>query len=726
MNTSLFHSCHQQPVQPAARIAPASTSRAKCWFVRLALVLAAVLLSSLVAQAQSTWLGGDVTLPNDWNTAANWSGSTPPASAGNVLVGTATTVTSSTLDLGGSSTVNLTGTTPTAGSGIGLTNGNVAALHFGSAGGITSYTVQNGTVTMGTGDALVWLDDGITVDWNVSSSALTPGTQARFWQVGSNSVLNIGAGVTHNSRFCLFNGGASGSSATVNLNAANFNNNAYPWLVGSGNSSVSSGSRVSKNITLNVNANQTLPVGADIRVGYVFSGWKSKVVIRNAATLTTSGFVLLGEASGGAGQGILQVGDATTSGTNSISGTLALGSTQGSASGGGSAGVLDIINGVENLYNAGTVKLAYGALSNSVGIINVSTNGLLNTRANFALQTGATNGNGIMNFNGGMLQVDAGSTPAQRTNLIDASVVVNIQNGGMVFNCNTKTDSIINAGLASNGIGGLTVRDFTGSKGKLTLTSSNTYVGTTFLRDSATLILSNTASIASSKNIFVNGNASLNVEAVSGGFTVVSNQTLAGLGKVLGSVTVASGGIITPGSYAPSVPNLLGTLTFSNNLTLQAGAGMIVRLNTASSPAATNDALLVVGTQSIAGSTLTVTNIGPALTNGQSFYLFNQSAPGFTTVNLPAGYTWTNKLAIDGSIQVLSVVSATPSPTNLTYTVNSGQMVFSWPTGQGWVLQSNSVSLTDTNSWFDVTGATPPATNTIDASKTAVFFRLKY
>jgi len=224
-------------------------------------------------------------------------------------------------------------------------------------------------------------------------------------------------------------------------------------------------------------------------------------------------------------------------------------------------------------------------------------------------------------------------------------------------------------------------------------------------------------------NLTLNGSGSkllLNGTTDSGGVVTVTNATLGGSGTIGGATTIQSNGTIAPGSGS------VGALTVNNNLTLNAGAGALFRLNTTNTPA-TNDSLIVTGTQSITTSTLTVTNLGPALVVGDSFKLLNQTTSGFATVNLPAGYTWTNRLAIDGSIQVLTVVSTTPTPTNITAAITGNQLVLNWPAGQGWLLQSNSVNLADTNSWFTVTPTpTPPVTNNIDPAKTAVFYRLKY
>jgi hypothetical protein len=68
-------------------------------------------------------------------------------------------------------------------------------------------------------------------------------------------------------------------------------------------------------------------------------------------------------------------------------------------------------------------------------------------------------------------------------------------------------------------------------------------------------------------------------------------------------------------------------------------------------------------------------------------------------------------------------------PTNMSFTVSGGALHLTWPaTHLGWIVSSNSVSLSSTNSWFDIP-ASGSATNLdvpFDSSKTNVFFRLHH
>ncbi len=132
-------------------------------------------------------------------------------------------------------------------------------------------------------------------------------------------------------------------------------------------------------------------------------------------------------------------------------------------------------------------------------------------------------------------------------------------------------------------------------------------------------------------------------------------------------------------------------------------------------------------------------NTGPALQVGDSFQLFNQAVAGFTTVNLPLTdvnnnrvYTWTNRVAINGSIQVLTAVPpVNTTPTNITVHVSGGNLALSWPLDHtGWTLQvqTNTLNIGLSTNWVDVAGSstTNQMTLPVNSGNGCVFFRLVY
>jgi fibronectin-binding autotransporter adhesin len=235
------------------------------------------------------------------------------------------------------------------------------------------------------------------------------------------------------------------------------------------------------------------------------------------------------------------------------------------------------------------------------------------------------------------------------------------------------------------------------------------------------LALSNTETYTGPTAV-TNGTLRVNGTLGSGAVTVATNATLGGTGTINGPVTVVAGGILAPG-------NSIGTLNLNNSLTL--GGNLLIEVNKAGSP--TSDRINVSGTLSNTGTgTLTVTNLGSALAVNDSFQIFNKAVSNGGAISVTGGgssVTWTNKLAIDGSIAVLAVVPTTP--TNITTTVSGGTLTVSWPANYtGWTLQAqtNAPGAGISTNWSRITSST--STNQmsfpIGLSNGSVFFRLVY
>jgi autotransporter-associated beta strand protein len=209
------------------------------------------------------------------------------------------------------------------------------------------------------------------------------------------------------------------------------------------------------------------------------------------------------------------------------------------------------------------------------------------------------------------------------------------------------------------------------------------------------------------------------------GPTTNSAGFLGGSGSVSGWVFVVSGATLGGGPA-----NSIGTFTINSNLTLN--GNVLVRVN--KSLAQSNDLVSVIGTITNGGAgTITVTNIGvPALAAGDSFRIFSEAVSNgaaLTVTGGGGGVSWTNELAINGSIQVLTATAS--YPTNISYTVSPGMVTITWPaTHLGWILQSqtNSLNLGLSNAWYDIANtATVTSTNlTVNPENPAVFYRLRH
>ena len=254
--------------------------------------------------------------------------------------------------------------------------------------------------------------------------------------------------------------------------------------------------------------------------------------------------------------------------------------------------------------------------------------------------------------------------------------------------------------LAPNTSGGLTKL----GTGSLTLSAASTYSGATVVSNGALRV---TGQIGGS------------------GVTVRTNATLSGAGIVNASVVTLPGSILAPGS------NTLGVLTVNGNLT--SAGGFVFRAN--KSLAQSNSVLVVSGTLTQSGpGSLTLSNLGPALVAGDTFQLFNGAAlPGGSALTIgpaPApGLSWTNRLAVDGTIAVVAPIPT--APTNITYQASGGQITLSWPASYlGWTLQAqtNQLNVGLGTNWASIPGtAAVTATNMpINPANPTVFFRLFY
>jgi beta-galactosidase len=239
----------------------------------------------------------------------------------------------------------------------------------------------------------------------------------------------------------------------------------------------------------------------------------------------------------------------------------------------------------------------------------------------------------------------------------------------------------ISLGGVLSGAGGLTG---TGG-GTLTLNGTNTYSG---------------ATTVSAGKLSVNGSL-----AADSAVTVASGGTLGGTGVISGPATVQSGGTLAPG-------NSIGTLTFSNSLSLAAGCTNFFEIT--QSPL-TNDVAKIFSALTN-GGTLIVTNIGvAALTNGDSFKLFNAVSYGGAFANvilpsLPAGLGWnTNALNTSGTLSVVIITK----PVIGTVSISGGGLALA---GTGGVANANFYLLGTTNLASPLTNWTRLFTNQFDGN----------
>ncbi len=281
-----------------------------------------------------------------------------------------------------------------------------------------------------------------------------------------------------------------------------------------------------------------------------------------------------------------------------------------------SANNLVAVSGANSVWNCGGLYVGDAGAGNTLLVTNGGA-----VRADFAFvgfDTSATN-NRVTVANGTLTVTNAPGTAA-----LDIRRGTNVLNAGLI-----EADQL----LLTNTLGSF---EFNG--GSLNVRNSTVADGQPFYVGDG----GNAATL----NLVGNG-----VHSYSNGLTLRANGTLTGNGSITGLVTVPSGGTLAPGN------NTVGTISISTPPSLSG----TVRLELSQTGALlTNDVVTVAGTL-IYGGALVITNLGPdALAGGDNFKLFNATsyAGSFASLTLPPltrGLVWTNKLLVDGSLEVFAI-----------------------------------------------------------------------
>jgi hypothetical protein len=196
-------------------------------------------------------------------------------------------------------------------------------------------------------------------------------------------------------------------------------------------------------------------------------------------------------------------------------------------------------------------------------------------------------------------------------------------------------------------------------------------------------------------------NGTLLIDGTSGLTTVnLNGGAFGGSGTVEGATITALGTTLFAGD---PISSGTGTLTLAGGLNL--GGNVLVKVN--KSLAQKNDLFAVSDGLTVSGAnTVNVENLGPALAVGDTFTIFNQAVTGGAAMAVTGGgAVWSNNLAVNGSIKVLSVTVPRPVITGSTL-VGGTNLVFHGTNGTAGgpysVLSSTNVATPLTN-WTVVT-----------------------
>ena len=334
------------------------------------------------------------------------------------------------------------------------------------------------------------------------------------------------------------------------------------------------------------------------------------------------------------------------------------------------------------MFHTGTTTLQPSASTSTNCLVQLGGNNVLPTTTALTIAQNGLNQTNTQTFDLNGFNQTVGSLAGDTNATATSEVITN----------SSATPATLTLGGTNKttGYGGLIAGNLSlvlnGTGSTLTLSNvANTYAGTTTI-NAGKLQLTASSSIASPSINLSSSAAAFDVSTVTGGYTLGNGQTLSGIGVVTGAVTTASGSIIAPGNAGG-----VGTLNFSNNLTLN--GNLVFKIN--KSLAQSNDLITVVGRITNNGTgTLTVNNLGPTPVAGDKFKLFSSAVVngGSLTITSSLGTNFVNNLAVDGSISL-------PPPKNLKWTSVSGSL-----TEGGGTWNQGSASITSGNgAWYDGT-----------------------
>ncbi len=309
-------------------------------------------------------------------------------------------------------------------------------------------------------------------------------------------------------------------------------------------------------------------------------------------------------------------------------------------------------------------------------------------------------------LNGGLVVYGVSTSDNLTENLAGAVTLQSGTTSSFAANGSANAAETLNVTAPVSGNGNLKINGISGDLGTIVLAATNTYTGSTTVA-SGTLLVNGAV-----------GNSTV---------TVNSGATLGGTGSITGPLTVQTGGRVTPGIPSRgALTATLGTLTAGNTTVNGTVLMRIDRAGVLNSDQLASPSIVVNP-----GATLTVNNLGSTnLAAGDTFTLFSAPVSGsFGTVSLPVlpqpTLYWTNRLAVDGTI---AVVSSVASVATLTSGFDGSTLSLSWPAGQGWMLQwqTNSLDQGLGANWVDVPESTGMSSTNIPVEPTmpTVFFRL--
>ena len=649
--------------------------------------------------------------------------------------------------------------------GLNLTFTNPVTLNGGKlqtgGGQATTRNTWAGLVTLTTNSTVQ--SDGGTIG-NLFTGGLNLGNGGYTLSVAGNG-NNGGSANNFNS---VITGGPNAtlqgtSSGLIYLNAAN----TFSGTVRSGNSLVLQNVNALQNATLDMNTNDngTVTLINNAVIGALTGGRNLNLSVslisigNNNSSTTFSGALTNTGSLTKIGSGVL-----TLSGTNTFTGKTTV-----------SAGTL-ALSGSGSLTST-NITLAGGAMFDVSGLSTMFTLGSSRTLTNSSL--GAVI-NGTNNCSLGTLSLVTDGTNAafiqtNGTMTISASTVVKVNNTGATLTSGvhpliaattsgnlgkvtgilpsvvvTGNGAIAATSLQTNAAGGLDLLvagppvSSDASLSYLALSPLGTlspafnsgttnYTATnTYANNPVTVTVTNT-SVTATNVLYLNGVA----QATNAGSLIATSLPLAvGAANVIRVQVTAQDGL-TVSNYFVTVTRLGSTNALLANLvltpagTLYPAFGSNLMSYTATNTYPTNGVTVTAtsadGTASLALSFNNGSTYNTLLTNGvaSGTNTLSLSAP----LNVLAVRVVSQDLSRTNVYTVTELLQPSPVPALLANSVNGSTLTLAWPGDHfGWIAQSNSLNLGNSNYWFDILSS-QSATNLvipIDSGTPNVFYRLRY
>ena len=529
-----------------------------------------------------------------------------------VVNGSTFTFSAGTLTTAGSSITNSGGLV-----GLGSAASDIATWNMQGTNLANAATIELATVANGTMDVNV---SGSNTLWSVTASDLYVG-----WNGTANLLVSNGAHISNSGTIWLSRNGAASSNNTITVTGAGsrlttvselFVGDAGPnntMTVSAGGVVMSATGRLGQgsgvgdsNNTVVVtgpnslwemtNTSSFLQIGADNTAG-------NSLIISNGGEVINMGtFTRMGLNASSGNNSLIVDGAGSqfiAGGTNTSSGYTYVGNN-------GFGNVAIVKNGGFIHNNARPLDIGAGAGASNDTVVVTDTNSLWIADDGVFVGLGDV-GNQLIVSNAGEFRVNTG-IDVSSAGAAGGAVLVS---GGTLSATNSVTNGYIRVAL-ENAQGTFTFNGGTINVDTLLLTN-----GTASLFTFNSGVLNVKSSLVTNGVAFVVGNgtsaATLNLQGLShsygNGLSISANGTLAGLGTINGSVTLANGATLAPGSGVT-----VGTLTVNGDLALGNSSVLEFALGSASDEIIVNGNLTMGGTLDISNSGGFGTGIYPLFT----------------------------------------------------------------------------------------------------------------